>query len=146
MISRFCVKTTVCGYHFNFVHCFCQIYKQWWLKHVTTNVGYTSGLTNIWNKERFPWHAVFTAVLIIFISFAWPVYLYCEEYVCVYTYLTVQRLYELLLPLSNTESETFLYKLGAVWSVDWMFIIRALAWQLLGEYMTLDKAFYNILF
>jgi hypothetical protein len=27
-----------------------------------------------------------------------------------------------------------------------MFIVRVLAWQLQGKYMSLDKAFYNILF
>jgi hypothetical protein len=38
-------------------------------------------------------------------------------------------------------SETFLYKLVAVRSVDWIFIIGAPVWRWLGEYVTLDRTF-----
>jgi hypothetical protein len=37
--------------------------------------------------------------------------------------------YALLLLPNNTASETFLHKLEAVRSVDWIFIIGAPAWQ-----------------
>ena len=43
-------------------------------------------------------------------------------------------------------SATFLHKSGAVRSVDWIFIIGAPAWRWLGEYVTLDKTFYNLIF
>jgi len=49
-----------------------------------------------------------------FYFFCPSVYLHCEVYVYVYTYLTAQTVYELLLPPSNTASETLLYKSGAV--------------------------------
>jgi len=52
-----------------------------------------------WHAERSPWHAAFTAVPIFIISFALPPSLYCEEHLCIYTYLTV---YELQLLPSNT--------------------------------------------
>ena len=42
----------------------------------------------------------------------------------------IETVYELpLLPPNNTANETFLYKSGAVGSVDWVFIIGALAWR-----------------
>jgi len=50
-------------------------------------------------------------------------------------------------PFNNkTASETFLLKSGAVRSLDWIFITGASAWRWLGEYVALDKTFYNILF
>jgi len=50
-------------------------------------------------------------------------------------------------PFNNkTASETFLLKSGSVRSLDWIFITEASALQWLGEYVTLDKTFYNILF
>jgi len=39
-----------------------------------------------------------------------------------------------------------LYKSGEVWSVDWIFITGAPAWRWLGEYVTLDKTFYSLIF
>ena len=57
------------------------------------------GLLNVWfacpkwQAESFPWHPAFTAVPNIFISFALPVSLNCEQYVYIYTYPTAYRLY-----------------------------------------------------
>jgi hypothetical protein len=51
------------------------------------------------------------------ISFPRPASLYCEEYVCE----CVERVNELALLPNYTASETFLHKLGAVRSVDWIF-------------------------
>jgi hypothetical protein len=57
------------------------------------------GLTNLWracpqsHAERFPWHSTFSAVPILFISFARPASLYCEEYVYIYIYMTPYRLH-----------------------------------------------------
>jgi hypothetical protein len=83
----------------------------------------------------------------IFISFARPAPLYCEDYVPIYTHLTVwQTVYELQLPPNNTACETFLHKSGAVRSVDWIFIMKAPAWRWLGEYVTSDKTFCKLLF
>jgi hypothetical protein len=46
------------------------------------------------NSLRFAnlWHAAFAPVPIFFHSFAPPASLYCEEHVCIYTYLTSYRL------------------------------------------------------
>jgi hypothetical protein len=89
---------------------------------------YRTGIANLWQAERFPWHAAFTA-LPIFIFFARPASLYCEEHV--YTHISdcVRTVYELVLLPNNTASETFLNKSGAVRSVDWIFITEAWAWR-----------------
>jgi hypothetical protein len=84
-------------------------------------------------REKFPWHAAFTAVP-NFIFFSRPALLYCEENVCkciyiyicmyvciyirtcIYIYISdsVKIVYELPLLPNNAASETFCYKLGAV--------------------------------
>jgi hypothetical protein len=64
-----------------------------------TEICYIAGLANLWfpclkwHQERFPWHALFTYAPIFFHSLAPPASLYCEEHVCIYTYLTSYRLY-----------------------------------------------------
>jgi len=70
--------------------------------------------------------------------------------VCMYVYIhipdCVQTVYELPLLPNNTASETFLHKSGEVRSVDGIFITGASAWRYLGEHMTWNKTFYNLLF
>jgi hypothetical protein len=68
--------------------------------------------------------------------------------ICVHIHISdcVETVYELPLLPNNTAGETFLHKLGAVLSVDWIFITGAPAWRRLGKYVTLDKTFYNLLF
>ena len=46
---------------------------------------------------------------------------------CIYIHITdcVKIVYELLLLANNTASEIFLHQVGAVLSVDWIFITRA---------------------
>ena len=83
-------------------------------------------------------------------------YLFCPTRVsilrttCVYIALhisdCVQIVYELPLLPNNTASETFLHKSGALRSVHWIFIIGVPPWRWLGEYVTLNKTFYNLLF
>jgi len=93
-------------------------------------------------------HAAFTAVRIFYIYLALPTSLYCKEYVYISLNISdsVETVYELPLLAKNITSETFLHKSEAVWSVDWIFNIGAPTWRWLGEYVTLDKAFYNLLF
>jgi len=79
---------------------------------------------------------------LIFISFARPASLYCEEYVCVCVCVCVYvHIYIIKLRVKH-----FLNKSDAVRIVDWIFIIGAPDWRWLGEYVTLDKTFHNILF
>ena len=118
------------------------------------------------------WHATFTAVPFFFsFLFAWPVtlslslflyiYIYIYIYVCVcvcvcvcvytthtHTHMSdcVEIVHELPLLPNNAASETYLHKSGEVWSGDWIFTTAAPAWRWLGEYVTLDKGFYNLLF
>ena len=62
--------------------------------------------------------------------------LYCEEYVyvcvCVYTHThtsdCVEIVFDLLLLLNNTMSETLLHKLRVGQSVDCVFVTGALTW------------------
>ena len=83
------------------------------------------------------------------ISFARPAFLYCEEYVCVYTHIRLRRGCKWIAVAAkqyDKASEKFLHKSEAVRSVDWIFIIVAPAWRWLGEYVTFDKLFHIILF
>jgi hypothetical protein len=57
----------------------------------------------------------------------------------------VETVYELPLLPNNTASETFLHKSGAVRSVDWICHWGA-GLSVTGEYVTLDKTFYSLLF
>jgi len=65
------------------------------------------GLANLWHAERFRWYAIFTAVPIffIFLFFARPLSLYCDEHVCKYSRVSFcyGSLYDdsLLRPLSS---------------------------------------------
>jgi len=66
---------------------------------------------------------------------------------CIYAQTDcVETVYELPLLPNNSASETFVHKSGAVRSVDMIFIVGVPAWRWLGEYVTLDKTFYNLLF
>jgi hypothetical protein len=67
--------------------------------------------------------------------------LMCNICVSKHTPDCIQILYELPSLPNNTMRETFLHKSGAVWSVDWIFIIGTPGWRWLGEYVTLDKTF-----
>ena len=109
-----------------------------------------TGLTNFWHAcpkrhaEKFPWQAAFTAVPFFFILPDQS--LYTVNNMCTYTHTCVQTVYELpLLPNINA-SETFLHKLGAVRSVDWIFNIRMPVWRWLAEYVTLDRTSYSLPF
>jgi len=65
---------------------------------------------------------------------------YIVKNVCIYTHIwLVENVYELPLIPSNSASETFLHKSGAVRSVDWIFIG---AWRWLGECETLGRTLY----
>ena len=61
----------------------------------------------MWHVERFPWHAAFTAVTIffIYISFAQPASLHCEEHVYIYISDCLEIVFELLLLPNNTARE-----------------------------------------
>jgi len=96
-----------------------------------THVYIAPGLPNLRHAEKYPWRAAFPDVLsvIIFNLFALQASLYGEE--CIHTSDCVERLYELQLLPNNTATEIFLHKLGAVGSVDWIFITRAPAYFML---------------
>jgi hypothetical protein len=74
-------------------------------------------------------------------------FIYIAKNMCVaYAHFCVDIGYELPLLPNNTGNETFLHKSGAVLSVDWIIIIGAPAWRWLGEYVTLDKMCYRLIF
>jgi len=54
--------------------------------------------------------------------------------------------YELPLLQNNTASETFLHNLGAVRSVDWIFIIGAPTFAVTGRISDIGQKFYKLLF
>jgi hypothetical protein len=83
-----------------------------------------------------------------FISFALPASPYCAECVCVYIHISdcVQTVYELPLLLNNTIVKHFYTNLGR-WEVLTGYLsLGAPAWRWLGEYVTLDRTFYSLLF
>jgi len=104
------------------------------------------GLVNLWMWKDFlgTQHSLLSQFF--FIYFAWPASLYCEEYVYIHIYDCAEIVHELPLLPNNAASETFLRKLGVVRSVGWICITGAAAGRWLGEYVTLDKMFYSILF
>jgi len=67
---------------------------------------------------------------------------------CVYIHISnhVQTVHELPLVPNNSAREKLYNKLETVRSVDSIFITAVTAWQWLGEYVTLDKVFYSLLF
>ena len=114
-------------------HWFCKLFKR-------TNIKMASNTNGTQHSVLFQF---------LFISFARPASLYCEECVYTHTYLTAYRFHVNypLLP-NNIANETFLNKSGGVRSVDCLrvFIIGVPAWLWLGEYVTLDKTSYTIFF
>jgi hypothetical protein len=106
------------------------------------------GLANVWHACP-KLHASFDTVP--FFKFLLPVQVpYIVTSMCKYVYIHISDWSEIVceLPLlpNNAASETFLHKSGAVRSVDRVFIIAVPAWRWLGEYVTLDRTFYNLLF
>jgi hypothetical protein len=76
-------------------------------------------------------------------------YRYTHTHTHTHTSDCVEIVFELPLLLNrhNNESETFLHNSGAVRSVEVLYHLEAAPdWRRLGEYMTLDKKFYNFLF
>jgi len=66
------------------------------------------GLANLWQAERFPWHAAFTAVHFS-IYFARPASPYSEKHVCIYTDISdcIETVYGLPLLPNNTEMKHY---------------------------------------
>jgi hypothetical protein len=99
-----------------------------------------------WHAERSPCHAAFNAVpfLVCFLS---PASVSIFWWICVHIHISdcARTVHELPLLPNNTASETFLHKW--VRSKCWLLFIKgAPAWRWLGEYVTLDETFYNLLF
>ena len=82
---------------------------------------------------------------LLLISFAWPSSLYCEVYMYIYTYMTACKLYMNQRCYQTTRQWNIFTQIGAVRSVDWIFIVGAPVWPWLGEYVTLDRTFYSLL-
>ena len=74
------------------------------------------------------------------ISILWRSYVYS-----IYTYLTAYRLYMKYRCYQITLQWNIFTQIGAVRSVNWIFIIEVSAWRWTGEYVTLDRTFCNIL-
>jgi len=64
---------------------------------------------------------------------------------CVYIHMSVYRLYINYWCYQITLQLNIFTQIGAVRSVDWIFIIGAPVWRWLGEYVTLSRTFYSIL-
>ena len=95
----------------------------------------TPRLTDLWHACP-KWHGAIPAVPMFL--FDLPTSVYCEEH--------VETVYELPLLPNNTARATVLHKSVAARSADWIFITGASTWRWLGEYVTLDKTFYCLVF
>ena len=80
-------------------------------------------------------------------SFAPPASLCCKQYSHVYinTYLTAYRLYMNYRCYQITLQWNIFPQIGAVRSVDWIFIVGAPVWRWLDQYVTLGRTFYCLL-
>jgi len=111
-------------------------------------------LTNPWQAGRFPWHAAFTTLQIFYffsptnVSILWIIYIYIYIYIhihniYIYTHIGISCLLSLL---PNKTARNLFTQIGSCAKSGWIFIIGAPAWRWMGEYVTLDKTFYNRLF
>jgi hypothetical protein len=82
-----------------------------------------------------------TATMVARTHLSVTLYLHCLS--CTFC---IETVYELGLLPYNTASETFLYNWGTMGSVDWIFVIGVPACPWLGEFITLDETFYDVLF
>ena len=107
----------------------------------------TAELTNLWHAARYPWHRTFTAVSVYF-YFVGPTSVFTLWRICMYTHKSdcVQTAFELPLLPNNNAVKHYLHKTWAARSVHWVFITGAPAWRWLGEYVTLDKLIYCLIF
>jgi len=103
-----------------------------------------AGLGNLWHVERFPWHVAFTADPIFFLFYPTSISILLR--MCTHTCIWLWTVYELLLLPNDTANAALLHKPGVMPSLHWVFITGALAWQWQGNYVTLDKRIYNLLF
>ena len=123
-----------------------EIQRHWFLsQNGSFDIMTRPALANLWHACP-KWHAASSTHCSpnIFISFVPPPSLYCAKYVYIHTYLTAQRLYMSYRCYQITLQWYIFTQIGAVRSVDWIFIVRAVAWRWLGEYVALDRAFYSI--
>ena len=84
----------------------------------------------------------------IFFKFLLPGQCQCIVKTCAYipTCLTAHRLYVNYRRYQITIQCDVFTQIGAVRSVDWIFIIEAPAWRWPDEYEALDRSFYSLLF
>jgi hypothetical protein len=81
------------GVIFNsFAICVPFIYTTTYSSNFETDIVSRPGLVNLWHRKYFlgMWHSRLCQLL--FMSFVWPLPLYCQEYLYIYTCLTAQRL------------------------------------------------------
>jgi hypothetical protein len=106
----------------------------------------STGLTNLWyaspkwHAVNFLCHAAFKAVSIIFNTVARPAYLYCEEYLYIYTYLMACRICMTYFCYQIIRKMKHFYTVRSVYCI---WIIGSPVWPSLGEYVIRDTTLYN---
>ena len=96
---------------------------------------YKAGLANLGTRKIFLTRAIHYSPNYFFLFLLPDQCLHIVNNMCIYTHIAdcIEIVYELPLLPNNTVSETFLHKLGAVRSVDWMFIIWAPTFAVTGR-------------
>jgi hypothetical protein len=102
--------------------------QRWWTYGESAKTGMQKDFLGTWHSLLYQY---------FFISSARPASLYFEEYI--YTYLTAYRLYMNYRRYQTTLQWNIFTQIGALRSVDWIFIVGAPAWRWLGEYVTLGR-------
>jgi len=72
--------------------------------------------------------------------------LHIEKTVYIHISDCIDIVHKLPLLPNSAVNETFLHNSGVEWSVDWIFIIGAVHWWSMGEFVTLDKICDSVLF
>ena len=101
-----------------------------------------SGLTNLWHDRLGTRHSPLYQFFIVLLSNQRP---YIVKNKWIYTHICVQTVFELPLLISKNNKWNIFTQIGAVWSVDWVFIVVAPAWRWLGQYTILGRSFYSLL-
>ena len=88
------------------------------------------------------WHSLLSQFIVPFVR---PLFLHCAQHVYIHTYLTAYRPYMNYRCYQITLQWNTFTQIGAVRNFDLIFMVGALVWRWLVEYVTLDRRFCSLL-
>jgi hypothetical protein len=116
--------------------------------HFFRYVGCRTYSTRAQNGKRWDFLGTRHSITAVPIYCVWPASLHCAEHLYIYTHIWVCRQYTRMnyRCYQTTPQWNIFTQIGAGRIVDWIFIVGTQVWWWLGEYMTLDRTFYSLLF